>query len=217
MCNVLVVSTRACKYICIYIYIYIYRERERCMCIYIYMCGRSLALLSPALACSTWIAAAWLAALVLGAMHHDQLLLRFSVAAACNDSSLPLLVSLFACSTLACCLSIADVYPSLPRVARMPTLPAWPALPASPALPALPAWPAWPALPASLCAGRPLCLRTSVSTFGRLVMANRKCTIRRVPFAGLTLGDLDSGLEGAESAKRDETPWSIYDGPLATA
>ena len=33
----------------------------------------------------------------------------------------------------------------------------------------------------------------------------------------LTLGALDSGLEGAESAKRDATPWSIYDGPLATA
>ena len=32
-----------------------------------------------------------------------------------------------------------------------------------------------------------------------------------------TLGDLDSGLEGAESAKREETPWSIYDGPLAAA
>ena len=31
-----------------------------------------------------------------------------------------------------------------------------------------------------------------------------------------TLGNLDSGLEGAEGAKRDETPWPIYDGPLAT-
>ena len=29
--------------------------------------------------------------------------------------------------------------------------------------------------------------------------------------ARFTLGDLDSGSEGAESAKRDETPWSIYD------
>ena len=35
--------------------------------------------------------------------------------------------------------------------------------------------------------------------------------------ARLTPGDLNSGLEGAESAKQDETPWSIYDGPLATA
>ena len=32
-----------------------------------------------------------------------------------------------------------------------------------------------------------------------------------------TLGDLDSGLEGAESAKLDEMPWSIYDERLATA
>ena len=44
-------------------------------------------------------------------------------------------------------------------------------------------------------------------------MANRKCAV----LAQLTLGDLDSGLEGAGNAKRDETPWSIYDGPLATA
>ena len=54
--------------------------------------------------------------------------------------------------------------------------------------------------------------------FGRLVMANRKYA----PYGGsvlarLTLGVLDSGLEGAESAKPDETPRSIYDGPLATA
>ena len=38
--------------------------------------------------------------------------------------------------------------------------------------------------------------------------------------ARLTVGDLDSGLEGclrAESAKRDETPGSVCDGPLATA
>ena len=49
-------------------------------------------------------------------------------------------------------------------------------------------------------------------------MANRKYA----PYGGsvlarLTLGVLDSGLEGAESAKPDETPRSIYDGPLATA
>ena len=49
-------------------------------------------------------------------------------------------------------------------------------------------------------------------------MANRK----DAPYGGsvsarLTVGDLDSGLEGAESAKRDETPWTIYSGPLATA
>ena len=36
-------------------------------------------------------------------------------------------------------------------------------------------------------------------------------------FARITLGDSDSGLEGAESARRDETPWSIYERPLATA
>ena len=46
--------------------------------------------------------------------------------------------------------------------------------------------------------------------------------IINAPYGGsvwthLTLGDVDSGLEGAESAKRDETPWSVYHGPLATA
>ena len=35
--------------------------------------------------------------------------------------------------------------------------------------------------------------------------------------ARLILGDLDSGSEGAENAKRDETPRSIHEGPLATA
>ena len=35
--------------------------------------------------------------------------------------------------------------------------------------------------------------------------------------ASLTLGDLHTGLEGGESAKRDETPWPIHAGPLATA
>ena len=49
-------------------------------------------------------------------------------------------------------------------------------------------------------------------------MANRKCTIYGGSvLARSTLGDLDSGLEGAESAKRDETPRSIYDWPLASA
>ena len=43
-------------------------------------------------------------------------------------------------------------------------------------------------------------------------MANRKCTVRRVSFSTPDpgLGDLDSGLEGAESAKREETPWSVF-------
>ena len=45
-------------------------------------------------------------------------------------------------------------------------------------------------------------------SFGRLAMANRKCTRWRVSF---------STLNRAESAKRYETPWPIYDGPLATA
>ena len=40
--------------------------------------------------------------------------------------------------------------------------------------------------------------------------------------ARLTLGDLDSGLQGVAYVlkvlrKRDETPWPIYDGPPASA
>ena len=59
------------------------------------------------------------------------------------------------------------------------------------------------------------------ATLGRLVMANRKCTIRSVSYSTLHPGCFRFLIGGlclcAESAKRDETPWSIYDGPLATA
>ena len=51
-----------------------------------------------------------------------------------------------------------------------------------------------------------------------LVMANRKRTMRKVGFSTLRPGCFfDHGLEGAESAKRDEMPRSIYDGPLVSS
>ena len=53
------------------------------------------------------------------------------------------------------------------------------------------------------------------------VMANRERTMRRASFSRLNPGCFRFWIGGfclcAESAKRDETPWSIYDGPLATA
>ena len=60
-------------------------------------------------------------------------------------------------------------------------------------------------------------LEAAETWIGRLVLANLNAPCGGSLLARSTLGDLDSGLEGAESAKQDETPWSIHDGPLATA